>query len=47
MYFHTYIDNAETKKVRDTCVVTKGEEHCRAEIDAHKACLRLDGFDVQ
>ena len=38
---------ADTKKVRDTCVVTKGEEACKAEIEAHKVCLRADGFDVK
>jgi hypothetical protein len=32
--------------VRDACVVANGEEHCRKEIDAHKACLRADGFIV-
>lgn len=37
---------AATKKVRDACMVTKGEEFCKTEIDAHKACLREDGFIV-
>lgn len=37
----------DTRKVRDACVVMKGEALCTAEIDAHKVCLRADGFDVQ
>ena len=37
----------ETKKVRDLCVVTKGEEHCADVIEAHKVCLRGEGFDVK
>jgi cytochrome c oxidase assembly protein subunit 17 len=36
----------ETKKVRDECVVTKGPENCAAEIEAHKVCLRAEGFRV-
>jgi cytochrome c oxidase assembly protein subunit 17 len=36
----------ETKLVRDTCVVTNGQEHCATEIEAHKACLRTEGFRV-
>jgi len=28
-------------------VVTKGEGACRAEIEAHKVCLRADGFTVE
>jgi cytochrome c oxidase assembly protein subunit 17 len=38
---------AETRKPRDECVVMFGEEACAAQIDAHKACLRRDGFDVK
>lgn len=39
----------ETKKVRDECVVFKGEEHadCVKAILAHKECLRDEGFDVK
>ena len=39
----------ETKKVRDECVVFKGEEHddCVVAIEAHKMCLRAEGFDVK
>jgi hypothetical protein len=38
---------AETKKLRDACVVTRGEEHCAGEIEAHKVCLRADGFEIK
>jgi hypothetical protein len=38
--------NAETRKVRDACVVEKGQENCAKEIEAHKVCLRLEGFDA-
>lgn len=36
----------ETKEKRDECVVTQGESNCAAEIEAHKQCLRADGFTV-
>lgn len=36
----------ETKKIRDECVVGKGEENCQKEIEAHKVCLRAEGFNV-
>ncbi len=37
----------ETKRIRDACVVEKGQEHCAAEIEAHKVCLRSEGFVVE
>jgi cytochrome c oxidase assembly protein subunit 17 len=39
----------DTKKARDECVVFKGEDHpdCQKLIEAHKACLRSEGFDVK
>jgi cytochrome c oxidase assembly protein subunit 17 len=37
----------ETKKLRDECVVGRGEEHCADLIEAHKACLRAEGFTVK
>ena len=39
----------DTKKVRDECVVYKGEEDpdCKKFIEAHKLCLREEGFDVK
>ncbi|KAK4535772.1 hypothetical protein CDCA_CDCA06G1797 [Cyanidium caldarium] len=37
----------ETKRARDECVALRGEEACRELIEAHKACLRAEGFSVQ
>lgn len=39
----------ETKKARDECVLMKGEEHddCLKLIEAHKVCLREEGFTVK
>jgi len=36
----------ETKKIRDLCVVEKGEENCSDEIEAHKKCMREMGFNI-
>eukprot|EP01040_Poterioochromonas_malhamensis_P011445 gene11445-12480_t len=36
----------ETKKQRDECVVQHGEQNCLQAINAHKACLREEGFRV-
>jgi cytochrome c oxidase assembly protein subunit 17 len=36
----------ETRKVRDECVVELGEEQCADKIEAHKVCLRGEGFKV-
>lgn len=36
-----------TKQARDLCVVTNGEENCKDIIEAHKACLRSEGFTVK
>ena len=38
----------ETKTARDECVVFKGDEDpiCQKLIEAHKACLRSEGFTV-
>lgn len=36
----------ETKKVRDECIIHNGEEACADRIEAHKACLRSEGFNV-
>ncbi|KIY97507.1 Cytochrome c oxidase copper chaperone [Monoraphidium neglectum] len=38
----------DTKRLRDECIALRGEEHayCAALIEAHKACLRLEGFNV-
>ncbi|OQR97049.1 hypothetical protein ACHHYP_20633 [Achlya hypogyna] len=37
----------ETKSVRDLCVINKGEENCADVIEAHKQCLRAEGFRVK
>ena len=36
----------ETKQARDKCIVEKGEAECTALIEAHKECLRKNGFKV-
>jgi cytochrome c oxidase assembly protein subunit 17 len=36
----------ETKKLRDECIVHNGEEQCAERIEAHKQCLRAEGFKV-
>ena len=36
----------DTRKLRDECVVENGEEFCFDKIEAHKACLRAEGFNV-
>jgi len=39
----------DTKKPRDECVVFKGEDdpECQKMIEAHKMCLRAEGFNVK
>ena len=37
----------ETKAVRDRCVLLQTEEQCKDSIEAHKRCLRSEGFDVK
>ncbi|XP_010535103.1 PREDICTED: cytochrome c oxidase copper chaperone 2-like [Tarenaya hassleriana] len=36
----------ETKKVRDECIVEHGESACTKWIEAHRMCLRAEGFNV-
>ncbi|KAM9805192.1 cytochrome c oxidase copper chaperone [Neosynchiropus ocellatus] len=36
----------ETKKVRDACIIEKGEEKCSELIEAHKDCMRQLGFKI-
>ncbi|XP_055389640.1 cytochrome c oxidase copper chaperone [Condylostylus longicornis] len=36
----------ETKKVRDQCIMERGEANCSTEIEAHKKCMRDMGFNV-
>ena len=37
----------QTKRERDECVVTNGPDACSEKIEAHKRCLREDGFQVE
>ena len=36
----------ETRAQRDECIMQKGEEACADLIEAHKVCLRAEGFKV-
>eukprot|EP00277_Geminigera_cryophila_P001888 CAMPEP_0179428454 /NCGR_PEP_ID=MMETSP0799-20121207/14130_1 /TAXON_ID=46947 /ORGANISM="Geminigera cryophila, Strain CCMP2564" /LENGTH=73 /DNA_ID=CAMNT_0021203973 /DNA_START=124 /DNA_END=345 /DNA_ORIENTATION=- len=36
----------DTKAQRDECVAQNGEDKCPDFIEAHKACLRREGFTV-
>lgn len=36
----------ETRKPRDECVVKFEEKNCLDLIEAHKACLRSEGFKI-
>eukprot|EP00965_Chrysotila_dentata_P252880 6210927-Pleurochrysis_carterae.AAC.1 len=36
----------ETRKLRDECIANQGEEHCERFIEAHKQCLRAEGFKI-
>ncbi|KAI5662568.1 hypothetical protein M9H77_21891 [Catharanthus roseus] len=36
----------ETKKLRDECIVEHGESACEKFIEAHRKCLRAEGFKV-
>ncbi|KAI3716134.1 hypothetical protein L6452_23252 [Arctium lappa] len=36
----------DTKKLRDECVVEHGETACSKWIEAHRLCLRSEGFNV-
>ncbi|XP_074290441.1 uncharacterized protein LOC141617157 [Silene latifolia] len=36
----------DTKKLRDECIVEHGEDACSKLIEAHKQCLRAEGFNV-
>ncbi|KAK4484717.1 hypothetical protein RD792_007309 [Penstemon davidsonii] len=36
----------DTKKLRDECVVEHGEAACEKWIEAHRKCLRAEGFNV-
>jgi len=34
-------------QARDDCVIMKGEDECAKFIEAHKECLRAEGFDIR
>ncbi|KAH0719762.1 hypothetical protein KY284_004792 [Solanum tuberosum] len=36
----------ETKKLRDECIVEHGESTCEKWIEAHRKCLRAEGFKI-
>ncbi|XP_053951027.1 cytochrome c oxidase copper chaperone [Anastrepha ludens] len=36
----------DTKKARDACIVERGEENCTSLIEAHKQCMRAQGFNI-
>ncbi|XP_073811535.1 cytochrome c oxidase copper chaperone-like [Musca autumnalis] len=36
----------ETKKVRDQCIMKSGEAKCGDLIEAHKKCMREQGFNI-
>ncbi|XP_072069289.1 cytochrome c oxidase copper chaperone 2 isoform X1 [Arachis hypogaea] len=36
----------DAKKLRDECIVEHGEASCAKWIEAHKQCLRSEGFNV-
>ncbi|XP_062015471.1 cytochrome c oxidase copper chaperone 1 [Rosa rugosa] len=36
----------DTKKLRDECIVQHGEDACAKWIEAHKTCLRAEGFNI-
>lgn len=36
----------DTKQLRDECIVQHGEEACAKWIEAHRKCLRAEGFNV-
>nr|GMC74666.1 cytochrome C oxidase copper chaperone 1-like [Ipomoea batatas]GMC76643.1 cytochrome C oxidase copper chaperone 1-like [Ipomoea batatas] len=36
----------DTKKLRDECIVEHGESACKKWIEAHRKCLRAEGFNV-
>ncbi len=33
--------------MRDNCIINNGEENCKDIIEAHKVCLRENGFKVE
>ncbi|KAI4982649.1 hypothetical protein ZWY2020_023141 [Hordeum vulgare] len=37
----------DTKRLRDECIVEHGESACTKWIEAHKQCLRAEGFKLE
>lgn len=40
-------ETSEHPQMRDDCVIMNGQEECVEAIEAHKACLRSEGFDIR
>jgi len=36
----------KTKKARDFCMIVNGQDNCLELIQAHKLCLRSEGFQI-
>ncbi|KAH9408660.1 Cytochrome c oxidase copper chaperone [Tyrophagus putrescentiae] len=36
----------DTRKLRDACIIERGEDKCTELIEAHKECLRKLGFKI-
>ncbi|XP_037942019.1 cytochrome c oxidase copper chaperone 1-like [Teleopsis dalmanni] len=36
----------ETKRARDQCILEHGEPNCSSLIEAHKQCMRDQGFNI-
>jgi len=36
----------DTKRLRDECIVEHGEAACAKWIEAHRLCLRAEGFNI-
>lgn len=45
--FHALVLDLFCPQARDDCVVMNGEDKCSELIEAHKACLRAEGFDIR
>jgi hypothetical protein len=45
---HVFISSYSAQSVRDECIGTHGADakECQELIEAHKRCLRAEGFDV-
>ena len=37
----------DSKKARDLCLMEKGADLCADMIEAHKVCLRAEGFTIR